>query len=112
MGAKSVDRQLEGFGKGDEVAAPSDPGGDARAQTGRCGLSRIARVVERGYTQSRPPRISGHKSIRIQEPIRFAEMRGIQKFRRGRMKMLCPPQSLIGRTMQVGELLPPYPVVS
>src|SRR5580692_11329716 len=108
MGTESVEREFEGLGESDQVGAKTALGHGTRLFAQRCGRpSGITQTVKRGYTQSRPPRHSGHKSIRIEEPIRFAEMRGIQKFRRGRMKMLCPLQSLIGRTMQVGELLPP-----
>ena len=101
MGTKGVERKLEGFGKRDEVAAPPALGGDASAHTVGYGLSGIA--VERGYTQSLPPRHSGHNSIRKQEPIRFAEMRGVRNFRRGRADLLCPPRVLSVQTQTKRE---------
>src|SRR5579872_38118 len=91
MGTESVEGKLKSLGKGDQVGAKTAFHGEAGVLANGFGRPiRIAQAVKRGYTQSRPPRKSRHKSIRIQESIRFAEMRGIHKFRRGRMEILCP----------------------
>src|SRR5580698_9786942 len=94
MGAQGVDREFEGLGKSDQVGAKTALGdGSAGGQrVRRRGPSRIAQAVESGGTQSRPPRNSGHKSIRIQEPIRFAEMRGITRLDAAEWKCFASAQ--------------------
>src|SRR5580704_3647443 len=91
MSAERVEREFKGLGESDQVVAEAAFGDSgAHRCAGRGGrASRTAWTVELTCTQNRPPTNSGHKSIRIGWPIRFAEMRGIPKFRRGRKNFLC-----------------------
>src|ERR1700733_358867 len=97
MGTESVEGKLKSLGKGDQVGAKTAFHGEAGVlANGFWRPIRIAQAVKRGYTQSRPPRKSRHKSIRIQEPIRFAEMRGYTSLDAAEWKCFAL-ESLIGR---------------
>src|SRR3984957_1837632 len=111
MGAQSIESKFKSLGKGDQVGAKAAFHGDPGLFADGFGRpTRIAQAVKRCYTQSWPPMQSRHKSIRIQEPIRFAEMRGIQKFRRGRMKMLCPHRAQSDEGVEWVRFPSPSPV--